>query len=122
MTLDWLDFDVSEDTDEGVTFDAMASVWPDQLSLVLTEAAAVLAWARQAFGLERPLDEGGAWDVDLQAWRETQPARSLSIDLHNARLLADDLDPEGERVRHTVTLSLSGGAPFAEAFRRQFNL
>ncbi|RUP23949.1 MAG: hypothetical protein EKK45_27220 [Curvibacter sp.] len=122
MTLDWLDFDASEDTDEGVTFDAMASVWPDQLSLVLTEAAAVLAWARQAFGLERPLDEGGAWDVDLQAWRETQPARSLSIDLHNARLLADDLDPEGERVRHTVTLSLSGGAPFAEAFRRQFNL
>ena len=122
MTLDWLDFDCSEDTDEAVTFDAMASVWPEQQPLVLAEVASVLNWARQHFGPERPMDEGGDWDVDLQAWCETQPARSLAVDLHAPGLLASGDASADERVRRTITLSLSGGASFAEAFRQQFNL
>lgn len=122
MTLDWLDFDCSEDTDEAVTFDAMASVWPEQQLLVLAEVGAVLNWARQHFGPERPMDEGGEWDVDLQAWCETQPARSLAVDLHAPGLLASGDASADELVRRTITLSLSGSASFAAALRQQFNL
>ena len=122
MTLDWLDFDCSEDTDEGVTFDAMASVWPEQQPQVLAEVAAILNWARRRFGPEGPLDEGADWDVDLQAWCETQPVRGLSVDLHAPGLVALDVTPDEERVRHTIALSLSGSAAFAEALRQQFNL
>ena len=117
MTLDWLDFDCSEDTDEAVTFDAMASVWPEQLPLALAEVAMVLRWARQHFGPERPMDEGGEWDVDLQAWCE-----SLPVDLQAPGLLTSGEASGQERVRRTITLSLSGGAAFAEALRHQFKL
>lgn len=122
MTLDWLDFDCSEDADEVVTFDALASVWPEQQHLVLLEVAAVLAWARQHFGPERPMDEGGEWDVDLQAWSETQPPRSLAVDLHAPCLLASGDVSTDEQVRRTFSLSVSGHASFAEALRQHFNL
>lgn len=122
MTLDWLDFDCSEDTDEVATFDAMATVWPEQQPLVLAEVAAILNWARQHFGPERPMDEGGEWDVDLQAWCETQPARSLVVNIDAPGLLVSDDSTADERVRRTITISLSGSASFAAALRHQFNL
>ena len=89
---------------------------------VLAEVAAVLNWARQHFGPERPMDEGGEWDVDLQAWCETQPARMLAVDLHAPGLLASDDSSADEPVRRTIALSLSGSASFAEALRQQFHL
>jgi len=122
MTLDWLDFDCSEDTDEAVTFDAMASVWPEQLPLVLAEVATVLNWARQHFGPERPMDEGGEWDVDLQAWCETQPLRSLTVNLADPALLVSEAVTGQAQVRRTVALSISGKAAFVEALRARFTL
>ncbi len=122
MTLDWLDFDCSEDTDEGGTFDAMASVCPEQLPLVLDEIDAVLKLARDHFGPERPLDHGGDCDVDLQAWCETQPVHSLTVNLHTPELVVSEEAPGEERVRRTVTLSLCGSVTFAEAMRERFAL
>ena len=122
MTLDWLDFDCSEDTDEAVTFDAMASVWPEQLPLVLAEVATVLNRARQHFGPERPMDEGGEWDVDLQAWCETQPLRSLTVNLADPALLVSEAVTGQAQVRRTVALSISGKAAFVEALRARFTL
>ena len=45
MTLNYLDFDYSEDADGTGTFDAMASVLPAQLPALHAEITQVLAWA-----------------------------------------------------------------------------
>lgn len=67
MTLSYLDFERTEDTDGAVTLDAMASVPPADVPAVLTEIDAVLGWLRSRFGdRQGPLDEGGAWDADVQ--------------------------------------------------------
>ncbi|MBT2332717.1 hypothetical protein J7E49_02155 [Variovorax paradoxus] len=96
--LRYLDFDYSEDTEGHGTFDAMASTAPARTHEVLAEIAQVLAWADATFPDARgALDDGAAWDFDLQQTRETP-----------------DLD--------TVTFSLSGSADFCAAFRGQFAL
>jgi len=96
--LSYLIFDHSEDTEGIGTFDAMASVAPSQVALVMDEVAQVLEWAHAAFPQAHgPLDEGFAWDHDLQS----QPERS-----------APDLI--------TLTLSISGDAGFCQAFRQRF--
>jgi hypothetical protein len=67
MTLSYLDFERSEDTAGAVTLDAMASVPPAELPAVQAEIDAVLGWLRSRFGERQgPLDEGGAWDADVQ--------------------------------------------------------
>ncbi len=96
MTLNYLIFDHSEDTEGIGTFEAMASVSPDHLDAVKAEVALVLAWAFAAFpGGHGPLDQGFEWDHDLQ---EQQESSAL----------------------HTVTLWLSGGADFCRAFAERF--
>ena len=96
--LRYLDFDYSEDTEGHGTFDAMASTAPERTREVLAEIAQVLAWANAAFPDARgALDDGAAWDFDLQQMRE-----------------APDLD--------TVTFSLGGTEDFCAAFREQFAL
>lgn len=96
--LRYLDFDYSEDTEGHGNFDAMATTAPAQTAEVLAEVAQVLAWAEQAFP-DGPgaLDEGGAWDFDLQQTRE-----------------APGLD--------TVSFSLVGTEAFCAALRAQFGL
>ena len=67
MTLSYLDFERTEDTDGAVTLDAMASVPPADLPAVRAEIDAVLGWLLSRFGdRQGPLDEGGAWDADVQ--------------------------------------------------------
>ncbi|MES2686216.1 MAG: hypothetical protein V4706_05295 [Pseudomonadota bacterium] len=66
MSLQFLEFDFSEDPEGGGTFDAMASVRQAQLAEVRAEIAEVLEWAESAFAGQRaPLDEGGEWDAGL---------------------------------------------------------
>lgn len=99
MTLDFLDFDYSEDTEGIGVFDAMATVRPEQLAAVHAEVEQVLAWAQDAFaGRRGPVEEGSEWDYDLQ---ETQ---------------------EPDTHRRTVTLSISGTPAFCAAFREAFDL
>lgn len=96
MQLMYLDFDLSDDADERVNFDALAAPPAAELPLVRAEVQAVLDWATAALGPPVPLDDGGDWDYALQ---ETQ----------------DGARPE-------ISLSLSGTARFAEAFRQHFEL
>lgn len=96
--LRYLDFDYSEDTEGHGNFDAMATTVPAKTAEVLAEVAQVLAWAEAAFpGGRGALDEGAAWDFDLQQTRE-----------------APDLD--------TVSFSLGGTAEFCAALRARFGL
>ena len=96
--LRYMDFDYSEDTEGHGTFDAMASTAPAKTREVLAEVAEVLAWANAAFpDAQGALEDGAAWDFDLQQTRE-----------------ALDLD--------TVTFSLSGTTDFCAALREQFKL
>lgn len=100
MSLQFLDFDYSEDGQGGGSFDAMASVRQAQLAAVRAEVADVLDWAETAFAGQRaPLDEGGEWDLDLQE-----------------RL--DGAAPPW----HVLTLSVSGSAQFCAAFMQRFGL
>lgn len=67
MPLNYLIFDTSDDGEGTGTWDAMASVRAAQVSAVMAEVRAVLAWAEaHAPGPRGPLDEGGAWDADEQ--------------------------------------------------------
>jgi hypothetical protein len=94
-SLRYLDFDVSEDTEGIGTFEAMASVSPDQVPHVQAEIATVLDWAFARFpGAHGPLDEGFAWDHDLQSHRDGG--------------------------WHTLTLSVSGDPRFCLSFRQRF--
>jgi hypothetical protein len=98
MSLQFLEFDYSEDPDGGGSFDAMASVRPAQLAALRAEITEVLSWAEAAFAGQRaPLDEGGEWDLDLQE-------------------RVDETSPPW----HVLTLSLSGSAQFCAAFRQRF--
>ncbi|CAN7166752.1 MULTISPECIES: hypothetical protein [unclassified Variovorax] len=97
MTLNYLDFEYSEDTQGIGAFDAMASTAPDQAAAVDAEIALVLDWASASFPDRRgPVGDGGDWDYDLQ---DTQEA--------------------GWR---TVTLSISGTREFCAAFSLRFAL
>lgn len=96
--LRYLDFDYSEDTEGHGTFDAMATTAPDKNAEVLAEVAQVLAWVDETFPDARgALDDGAAWDFDLQQTRE-----------------APGLD--------TVTFSLGGTQAFCDALRAHFSL
>ncbi|RZL62616.1 MAG: hypothetical protein EOP81_15785 [Variovorax sp.] len=99
MTLRWLDFDFSEDTEGIGTFDAMASTAPGRMSEVEAEIAEVIAWADATFPHQRgALDEGATWDCDVQ-------------ELH-----------EADGLRRTLVFSVSGTTVFCDALRARFAL
>lgn len=98
--LNYLIFDHSEDTEGLGTFEAMASVTSPHIAAVQDEVAQVLAWAHAAFPQGHgPLEEGFAWDHDLQARQEPTA---------------------GGTPLHTINLSLSGSEAFCRAFRERF--
>lgn len=114
--LAFLDFDYSEDAEGHGSFDAMAAAAPAQLAALQAEVLGVLGWARRTFGEPQPLDEGGAWDVELQGVREV--ATTLEV-----RWAADELElragPTGAP-RTTLSITLSGTTDFCAAFRAAF--
>lgn len=100
MSLQFLDFEYSEDPEGSGSFDALASVRLAQVAAVRAEIAEVLDWAEATFAGQRaPLDEGGQWDVDLQ--EQVDAASPLW---------------------HVLTLSISGSAPFCAAFTERFEV
>jgi hypothetical protein len=121
QTLDYLEFDCSEDTDGVGTFDAMASTWPPQVSAVHAEIARVLDWAHSRFPDARgPIGEGGEWDYVLQGAQEWVAREVLHYDAHTRRITIQTGPPETPR--HTVSFSISGTPAFCEAFRLEFGL
>lgn len=119
MSLKYLDFDHSEDTEGLCTFEAMASTGPVQAAAVRAEVALVLGWAHQwsAQG-PGPVADGFDWDFDLQGVVEVAHAESLRFDA-SLQTVTPSLGPAGQ-ARHTVTLSLSGSHAFAQAFCARF--
>lgn len=121
MSLDYLDFDYSEDEQGHGTFDAMASTNAQRVAAVRAEIARVLDWAHAAFpGLRAPLEEGGEWDYQLEGQQEWSAHEALNYD-EATRLFSSQLSPAGAP-RHAVTLSISGSPQFCAAFRQRFGL
>lgn len=121
MTLHYLDFDYSEDDEGTGTWDAMASVLSGQLEALLAEVAQVLDWAQHAFaGQQGPIEDGAAWDYDLQGVHEVSTAQHPRYD-EATRQVALHPDATGTD-RYILTLSLSGTPDFGEALREHFML
>lgn len=69
--LQYLIFDASDDGEGLGSWEAMASVQPDQWPALQAEVRSVLDWAEaHSPGPRGPLDEGGAWDADEQMSRD----------------------------------------------------
>ena len=119
MQLEFLDFDYSEDEEGTATWDAVASVPATRLPQLEQEILALLAWAHEEFGpLRGPVETGGLWDYDLQCERDGRPLLALSY-----APKIGHLEPRPQPLQHehvTLTLSLSGGPAFAEAFAARF--
>lgn len=121
MTLDYLDFDYSEDTEGVGVFDAMATTGPQQVAALHAEIVQVLDWAHATFpGRRGPVGDGGDWDYDLQGMQEVTIAETIEFDedAHRVRVRAG----RPATPRHTVTMSISGTPEFCAAFGAQFDL
>lgn len=121
MTLQYLDFDYSEDAHGHGSFEAMASVPPGRLPALQAEIMLVLDWAFVTFAGQRaPLEEGGEWDYLLEGQQEWSLPQTLVYDEAARRF--SSLSGEPGPVRHTVTLALCGSAQFCAALRQKFAL
>lgn len=121
MTLDYLDFDYSEDTEGVGVFDAMASTGAQQVAAVQAEIVQVLDWAHAAFGApHEAIGDGGDWDYDLQGAQESSVPQTMDFDPVERRLRVQPGAPGA--VRHTVSISISGTEAFCAAFRQAFEL
>ena len=121
MTLDYLDFDYSEEPDGNGSFDAMASVGPQQLRVVHAEITAVLAWAHDAFaGRRGATDDGGEWDFDLQSQQEFSVPETMCFDEATGTLTVQSCEPGAPR--HVLSLSIGGSPAFCDALRARFEI
>ncbi len=115
MALQYLQFDHSDATDDIGSFDTMASASPAALPALHAELAQVLGWAHRRFPHGRgPLDEGYAWDYDLQATQELTRRVQLTFDALTGGF--ESTPSDSASLRHTVSLSISGTAAFCAAF------
>lgn len=120
-SLNYLEFDYSEDDEGTGTWDAIASVTDARLLALQAEIVQMLAWATHDFpGPRGPIEEGGAWDYDLHSEPDGAPLQTLHYDAA-ARQLRPEVAHRAGR-RHTFTLSLSGNRAFAEALQAAFGL
>lgn len=121
MTLDYLDFDYSEDTEGVGVFDAMASTGAQQVAAVQAEVVQVLAWAHENFGAPAgPVGDGGTWDFNLQGMQESSLPLAFGFDAEALRLQVEPGTPGA--VRHTLSLAVSGTPEFCAALREAFEL
>ena len=96
--MNYLTFDLSDDTDGTATIEALASTSAEHHAAVMAEAQQVLDWAWRRFPhTHGPVDDGMDWDPDLQV----------------------SVEPGGW---HAVALTLTASPRFAEAFQATFGL
>ena len=121
MTLNYLDFDYSEDADGTGTFDAMASVSPAQVPALYAEVAGLLAWAHAQFpDACGPEEDGGEWQYDLQGVQESCTPLTLEYEPGAQSIHTEAGIPLAPRT--TLTLSISGGPGFCAALRDSFGI
>lgn len=116
--LHYLDFDTCDGADGVTTWDAMACVRAEHVTQWLAEVQALLRWAHSQFGPALPLDEGGTWDVDLQAQDDAGQPVAIQGDAHNGTLTVDAAS-DG---RTTLVLTLTGSEAFAQALRETWGV
>jgi hypothetical protein len=115
MTLEFLEFDCSEDSEGVVCWDALAQPAARHTSALLQEVTQLLAWAHR-FGPQAPgpLEDGADWDFDLRIRGGDAP---LQAHWNNAsQTLALSPSPSSSD-EITLSLSISGTPAFAQAFR-----
>lgn len=117
--LRWLVFELSSDSDERVTLDAMASVslanWPD----LQAEVCQILGWLHREHGaLQGAHEEGGAWDVHLTG--SIERAHDVTFEFVKTVAQLRGTLETGERVRHTLSICLSVAPWLAEALDGEF--
>ena len=121
MCLRYLAFDYTDASDGIAAFEALASLHRTSLPLSASEVMAVVEWATQTFPNARgPLDEGSDWDCALQA----TPALLALLppeEQAQATECEPEYGPQGQEW-HTLSLTLTGGPAFADAFRERFGL
>ncbi|HMN92859.1 MAG TPA: hypothetical protein PKC60_06465 [Hydrogenophaga sp.] len=82
MQLQYLIFDPSDDGEGTGSWEAVASVPPDELSAVMTEVRAVESAAHaDAPGPRGALDDGGVWDLDIQTLPDGHDRVSVTLTL-----------------------------------------
>ncbi|MDR0213093.1 MAG: hypothetical protein LBJ15_03695 [Comamonas sp.] len=119
MTLDYLEFDYSEDEEGTGTWDAMASVKAERVAALAAEIAQLLQWALRRFsGRQGAVEEGMDWDYDLQSQDEDGQPLPARFDIASGQLTLQ----ASATGYTTVSLSLSGSAQFGDALREAFGL
>ncbi|MDR0259062.1 MAG: hypothetical protein LBI76_04595 [Comamonas sp.] len=115
--LDYLDFDTSDDGEGISSLDAMAYAKAAHWPALAAEVSQLLAWCSDAFGAPGALEEGHAWDLDLQLQNDAGDALALHWDARQRQLLA----PQAARQpAMQLSLTLSGPDPFAQQLTEQF--
>lgn len=115
--LDYLDFDTSDDGEGLTSLDAMAYAKAAQWPALAAEVTQLLAWCSDAFGAPGSLDEGHAWDLDLQLQSGAGDALALQWDARQRQLLAPQA---AQQTALQLSLTLSGPDPFAQQVAAQF--
>lgn len=119
MTLDYLEFDYSEDEEGTGSWDAMASVKSERVPALAAEIGQLLSWAGQAFaGRQGAVEEGFDWDYDLQAQDDDGKVLTALFDKGSGALTLQ----ASATGRTTVNLSISGSPQFGDALRETFGL
>ncbi len=104
-TLQYLDFESSDDGTGVATLDALANVAAQHLDALCAEVAQLLDWLQRHHGAPGPLEDGAAWDHALSAQREqVQPLRA---DWDGAGLQLAAAGP-AQPPRTTLSLTLTG--------------
>jgi hypothetical protein len=125
MSLDYLNFDYSEDAHGHGSFDALAAVSPAQWPALQAEVERLLAWAHHSFGPARgggdeAGDDSGVWDYALQGLREVPTPLALRFDARSGQLHLSDGPTAPPRL--TLGLTLTGSAGFCQALRETFGI
>ena len=94
MSLQFLEFDLSEDTDGLFSWDALASPAARHTPELLAEVRDLLGALHQALGPAGPVADGHRWDLDLQ--------------IHDEQGHPVALESEVQALRITLALSLTG--------------
>ena len=119
MTLEYLEFDYSEDEEGTGTWDAMASVKAERVPTLAAEITQLLQWAQRQFaGRQGAVEEGMDWDYDLQSQDDDGQPLPVHFDKANGQWTLQ----ASATGYTTVSLSLSGSTQFGDALRDAFGL
>ena len=123
-TLHYLTFDYSEDEDGNASWDALACVPTQRWPALIAEVEQLLRWCQRQ-GEPAPLEDGGLWDVELQAHSEGPSNAPIALhwqdgQLHGARPLPQALQHSSQPI--TLALTLSASASFSDALQAHWQL